>query len=62
MSDQTILDCMASAVEKLAANSEAGKWTLISPDGRVWMSRDPLQLIKPLAQASFEAGDYRLIG
>jgi len=43
-----ILECMKSALDKVAklqaAFPPADKWTLISPDGRVWTGNDPLTL------------------
>lgn len=41
---------MLDAMEALQASCEAGKWTLIAPDGRVWMNADPMILFAALDQ------------
>lgn len=38
------------AMKAIEASCEAGKWTLIAPDGRVWMNADPMILFAALAQ------------
>lgn len=38
------------ALEAIKASCEAGKWTLIAPDGRVWMNADPMILFLALSQ------------
>ena len=40
---------MVDVIEALQASCEAGKWTLIAPDGRVWMNTDPMILFAALA-------------
>lgn len=44
------LEGMVDAMDALKASCEAGKWTLLAPDGRVWMSADPMALFATLAQ------------
>lgn len=41
---------MVDAVQALQASCEAVKWTLLAPDGRVWMNADPMILFAALAQ------------
>ncbi len=41
---------MTDAIDALLASCEAGKWTLLAPDGRVWMNADPMILFAALAQ------------
>ena len=41
---------MVDAMQALQASCEAGKWTLLAPDGRVWMNQDPMILFAVLAQ------------
>ena len=43
------LEGMTDAMEALQASCEAGKWTLLAPDGRVWMNQDPMILFAALA-------------
>lgn len=43
------IEGMTNAVEALKASCEAGKWTLLAPDGRVWMNQDPMILFAALA-------------
>lgn len=43
------LEGMVSAIDALKASCEAGKWTLLAPDGRVWMNKDPMILFAALA-------------
>ena len=40
-----LIDAMAA----IEASCTAGKWTLIAPDGRVWMNADPMILLEALA-------------
>ena len=35
------LEDMVDAMDALKTSCEAGKWTLLAPDGRMWMSADP---------------------
>jgi len=44
------LEGMVDAMQALHASCEAGKWTLLAPDGRVWMNADPMILFAALAQ------------
>lgn len=44
------LEGITDAIESLKASCEAGKWTLLAPDGRVWMNQDPMILFCALAQ------------
>ena len=44
------LEGMVDAIEALKASCDAGKWTLLAPDGRVWMNADPMILFAALAQ------------
>ena len=39
------------AVQAIEASCKAGKWSLIAPDGRVWINADPMILFAALAQA-----------
>jgi hypothetical protein len=39
------------ALKVVAAACEAGKWTLIAPDGRVWVDANPMIPFKALGQA-----------
>lgn len=41
---------ITDGLEAIVAAAEAGKWTLIAPDGRVWMNPDPAILCVVLAQ------------
>lgn len=43
------MEGMTDAMQALKASCEAGKWTLIAPDGRVWMNQDPMILFAALA-------------
>jgi hypothetical protein len=40
---------MTDVADALKAATEAGKWTMIAPDGRVWMNDNPLILFAALA-------------
>lgn len=40
---------MIDAIEALRASCEAGNWTLIAPDGRVWMNTNPMILFAALS-------------
>lgn len=40
---------MIDAIKAIEASCHAGKWTLIAPDGRVWMNTDPMILFAALA-------------
>jgi len=37
------------ALKALKASCEAGKWTLLAPDGRIWMTSDLMLLFAVLA-------------
>lgn len=43
------LEGMTDAMDALQASCKAGKWTLLAPDGRVWMNKDPMILFALLA-------------
>ncbi len=40
---------ITDAMEAIQASCEAGKWTMVAPDGRVWMNADPMILFAALA-------------
>ncbi|MDB5814015.1 MAG: hypothetical protein JWN23_1132 [Rhodocyclales bacterium] len=40
---------ITDGIEAIKANMEAGKWTMIAPDGRVWMTPEPMILFAALA-------------
>lgn len=44
------LEGMTDGMEALLASCRAGKWTLLAPDGRVWMNADPMILFAALTQ------------
>ena len=40
---------LTDAAEAIEAACNAGKWTLVAPDGRVWMNQDPMLIFAALA-------------
>ena len=43
------LEGITDAMDALQASCKAGEWTLLAPDGRVWMNKDPMILLAALA-------------
>jgi hypothetical protein len=44
------LEGMTDGMDAIMASCDAGKWTLIAPDGRVWMNADLMMLFAAIAQ------------
>jgi len=55
------LEGIVDVVDALKASCQAGKWTLLAPDGRVWMNSDPMILFAALA-AVMQGQDLRFDG